>query len=158
MSLAERIDPVDDLPATAAVPPRLDTLTREECLALLGTVSVGRLGVSIDALPAILPVNFVLHGDAVVLRSVPGTKLDAALKQRVVAFEADSYSEDGTQAWSVLVRGVASAVTAETQLAELRALPLHAWAFPDGADHFVAIATTMVSGRRFDRSAGRRGG
>lgn len=153
MSLAEPIDPLDDVTTSAPPPPRVDALSREECLALLGTVSVGRLGVSIDALPAILPVNFVVHDNMVILRSVPGTKLDAALKQRVVAFEADSYSEDGTRAWSVLVRGVASAVTDEARLAELRALPLRSWAFPDSADHFIAIATTMVSGRRFDRSA-----
>ena len=38
----------------------LEVLSREECLSLMATVSVGRLGVSIDALPAILPVNFVL--------------------------------------------------------------------------------------------------
>jgi uncharacterized protein len=127
----------------------LQILSRHECLALLATVSLGRLGVSIDALPAVLPVNFVIHDESVVVRSVPGTKLDAALRQKVVAFEADAYTADGRQGWSVLVRGVATEITDEAELAAARSLPLRAWAFPADANRFVRIATTLVSGRRF---------
>jgi uncharacterized protein len=133
----------------------LEDLSRRECLDLLATVSVGRLGVSIDALPAVLPVNFVVHNDAIVLRSAPGTKLDAALRQKVVAFEADSWSEDGLRGWSVLVRGVAVEIEEPDLLAAVHALPLHAWPFPADPQHYVIIATTLVSGRRFDHSTPR---
>ena len=130
----------------------LEDLSREECLALLATVSVGRLGVSIAALPAIFPVNFALHDGAVVVRSAPGTKLDAALRQNVVAFEADCFSDDGRRGWSVLVRGVASEVEDPDVLTVLRALPLRSWALPTEANRYIVIATTAVSGRRFDHS------
>ena len=62
-----------------------------ECIALLGSVQVGRVGVTIDALPAVLPVNFVVWNGSIVFRTVPGTKLDAAAAGDVVAFEVDGY-------------------------------------------------------------------
>ncbi len=130
---------------------RLEVLSRDECLALMGTVPVGRLGVSIEALPAILPVNFALLRDRIIVRSVPGTKLDAATAENVVAFEVDGYDPAGGWGWSVLVRGVAWEITDPAELAEVRALPLRAWALGDAADRFLAIEATLVSGRKFGR-------
>ena len=131
---------------------RWRVLAREECLALLQTARVGRQGVSIDALPAILPVNFQLFKGQIVVRTVPGSKLDAATSQAVVAFEADDYSPEGTWGWSVLVRGIGAEIVDPGELAEVRALPLQAWAFQGGepADRFLRIDTTLVSGRSFD--------
>jgi len=87
---------------------------REECLALLATRQVGRLGVSNEALPAILPVNFHLLNDRIIVRTVPGTKLDAAVAQAVVAFEVDNYDLEGSWGWSVLVQGVGTEITSRT--------------------------------------------
>lgn len=128
----------------------LQVLPRTECLALLATATVGRLGVSIAALPVILPVNYCLHDDAVVIRTIPGTKLDAATTQAVVAFEVDDHDADGTAGWSVLVQGVAEEVTDPAELEGLQALPLRAWAFPSGEAHrFLRIHTAFISGRSF---------
>jgi uncharacterized protein len=129
---------------------RLETLDRDECLKLLTTVPVGRIGVSIGALPAVLPVNFKLVGTNIVIRTVPGTKLDAATTHAVVAFEVDSFAPDGSWGWSVLVQGVSSEVSDPAQLAALSASTVRAWAFDDGeAERFVRIDTSFVSGRRF---------
>lgn len=128
---------------------RLAVLSRMECLALLGTVPVGRLGISIEALPAILPVDFALLHEQIVIRSVPGTKLNAATTQAVVAFEADAWDPAGEWGWSVLVRGRGSEITDPAELAEAEQLPLRAWALKDAANRFLRIETTMVSGRRF---------
>ena len=129
--------------------PGIWELNEDECLELLGTVAVGRVGVTIDALPAVLPVNFVLSGGSVVFRTIAGTKLDAATRGAVVAFEADEYatSED-PKGWSVLVRGVAREVTAPDELAAVRELPLESWAFDGSAEHVVRIEPTLVTGRR----------
>lgn len=69
--------------------PTFEVLSPNDCLNLLATVSVGRVGVTIDALPVVLPVNFSLLDRAVVFRTVPGTKLDAATAGMGVVFEAD---------------------------------------------------------------------
>ncbi len=129
---------------------RWEVLSREACLALLATQQVGRLGVSIEALPAILPVNFRLLKDRIIVRTVPGTKLDAAVAQAVVAFEVDDYDPEGRWGWSVLVRGAGAEITEPDELEAVKALPLRAWAFKNGdANRFLAIDTTLVTGRRF---------
>lgn len=130
----------------------LETLDRAECLKLLATMPVGRIGISIGALPAILPVNFALVGDSIAIRTVPGTKLDAATRRTVVAFEVDNYAPDGTSGWSVLVQGICQEVSDAAERAVLATSPLRPWAFGDGiADRFVRIDLSFVSGRRFRR-------
>lgn len=126
---------------------RLEDLDEAQCLALLGTVDVGRVGISSGALPAILPVNFLLRGRDIVFRTVPGTKLHAAVAGTVVAFEADASGAGADGAWSVLVRGVAEEVTDPDQRRELEQL-VDSWAFDGAADHFVRIPITLISGRR----------
>jgi uncharacterized protein len=131
---------------------RLETLARGECLELMATVPVGRIGVSIGALPVILPVNFALVGGSIVIRTVPGTKLDAAARHVVVAFEVDSYAPDGSSGWSVLVQGFCGEVTDPVERAALAAGAPRTWAFGDGvAQRFVRIEASFVNGRRFRR-------
>jgi hypothetical protein len=85
----------------------------------------------------------------VIFRTVPGTKLDAATAGAVVAFEADGYGSNAfPNGWSVLVRGVAREVTEAADVADVRRLPLESWAWDGGADRFVRIELTVVSGRR----------
>lgn len=128
--------------------PRLEPLTQEECMALLSTVSVGRVGIHIDALPAVLPVNFALHNGSVVFRTVPGTKLHDATQDAVIAFQADHYGDLREPiGWSVLVRGVAQQITDPSTLAAARLLPLGSWAL-DGPDQYVSVEPALVTGRR----------
>ena len=58
-----------------------EALDTEQCRTLLGSHNVGRMAVSVDALPVILPVNYAVDGDDIVFRTTPGTKLSAALSQ-----------------------------------------------------------------------------
>lgn len=124
----------------------LEVLTEDECFALLADRSVGRVGVTIGAMPAILPVNYALHGRTVVFRTAEGTKLQAAIQHAVVAFEVDDIDEREHRGWSVLVVGMATELTGARR-EEALALPLEPWA-PHGRDHVVAIAADLVSGRR----------
>ncbi len=85
-------------------------LTREECFHRLAEVPVGRISVSIDALPVILPVHFALEDESVLFRTVRGTKLDTAATDAVVAFQADASDSRAGGWWSVLLQGIASPV------------------------------------------------
>jgi uncharacterized protein len=124
-------------------------LGAHECLDLLGSVPVGRVGVTIDALPAVLPVNHVVWNGAILFRTVPGTKLDAAAAGAVVAFEADAYGATGAPGgWSVLVRGIARVVTDPGELAEVTSLPLDSWAWDGSVGRYVCIEPTVMTGRR----------
>ena len=83
-------------------------------------------------------------------RTIPGTKLDAAAANTVVAFQVDSYAPDGTSGWSILVQGVSSEITDPADLLALADIPLRAWAFDIRvATRLVRIESSFVSGRRF---------
>lgn len=83
----------------------VEVLTREDCLALLRTASVGRLAVTVDdGAPLVVPVNYVLDGDVIVFRTAQGSKLDA-LHRRAVSFEVDFIDPFRRTGWSVLVQG-----------------------------------------------------
>lgn len=138
------------VPGAATAGGTLAELTRAECLSLLATQPVGRLGVTIQALPAILPVNFALLRGRIIIRTVAGSKLEAAVAQCVVAFEVDSYHPSGGSGWSVLVRGRAREITDPRDLADIAGLALPIWVPQDGAaSRFLQIEPAQVTGRRF---------
>ena len=131
----------------------LEVLSRADCLALLASVQVGRVGVSIDALPTILPVNFGLDGDDIVFRTVRGTKLVEATRNAVIAFEADEVDAGTATGWSVVVTGRSHEVTEAEEIARLDHLHLASWALDGRADHWVRIRADLVSGRRIANAA-----
>jgi len=125
----------------------MESISEGACLDLLGERGIGRVAVSIGTVPAVFPVNYaVLDGD-VVFRTTAGTKLDAAVRRSVVAFEVDDVDPLYHEGWSVLVVGRAELVTDEAFLARVARLPVAPWA-PGTHEHVVAIHPAVVSGRR----------
>jgi nitroimidazol reductase NimA-like FMN-containing flavoprotein (pyridoxamine 5'-phosphate oxidase superfamily) len=134
----------------------LSRLDREQCMALLAGASFGRVGVSVDALPAILPVRLALIDGALVFRTVPGTKLAAAARNAVLAVEIDEYDPATAEGWSVLVRGVARELDDDDEIEMARPVLHRSW-IPIGAEeHFVRVACDLVTGRRLKEDEGRR--
>jgi nitroimidazol reductase NimA-like FMN-containing flavoprotein (pyridoxamine 5'-phosphate oxidase superfamily) len=130
----------------------LEILDRDECLRLLAGSSVGRVAVSVGALPVILPVNFLCDGDRILIRTGDGTKLAAAARDAVVAFEVDHIDPFSHAGWSVCVTGVAREIRGEEELVHVAALPLPHWT-PNGVSHVMAISLELVTGRRITRTA-----
>jgi uncharacterized protein len=125
----------------------LEVLSRDECLMLLAASSLGRVGCTSGALPVVLPVNFRLVGECIVFRTGAGTKLDAATRNAVVAFEVDAMDPMAHSGWSVLVIGLAREVTDEREKDALGVAAVPHWA-PEADGRVVAISTEIVSGRR----------
>jgi hypothetical protein len=124
----------------------LETLSRDESLALLESVPVGRVVFTVRALPAIQPVNFVYDNGGVVIRTGPGAKLAAVLRNGVVAFEADEIDPATRTGWSVTVIGRVHEITDPFDLDRLRGT-LCPWA-PGEREHLLKIAAEVVTGRR----------
>jgi hypothetical protein len=125
----------------------LEVLDREACLALLAGAHVGRVGVSIGALPTVLPVSYRLVGDRVLFRTGVGSKLDAATAGAVIAFEVDDVDPVGHEGWSVVVTGIASVVDPGDGDPPLPASAIPHW--PAGeATRVLALPTDLVTGRR----------
>src|SRR5438874_6539251 len=101
-----------------------EVLDRGESLRLLGTVPIGRVVFTEQALPAAQPVSFALFDDAVVFRATAGSRLAAAARDAVVAFEADEFDPTLRSGWSVLVVGRAREIRDPEVLRLIGGLPL----------------------------------
>jgi uncharacterized protein len=69
----------------------VEVLDTAGCLRLLATVSIGRVIFTDRALPDVVLVNFVLHDGKIVLPTGKDSKLFAAVRNAVVAFEVDEF-------------------------------------------------------------------
>jgi len=126
----------------------LDQIGRSECLGLLATTAVGRVGLIVDGKPEVLPVNYGLDGDSVLFRTAEGTVLNQASGQ-VVAFEVDHFDETSHTGWSVLVQGLAHNIsdTIDPTSERLRRLAVITWA-PDSRDRWFRVVPDRITGRR----------
>jgi nitroimidazol reductase NimA-like FMN-containing flavoprotein (pyridoxamine 5'-phosphate oxidase superfamily) len=125
----------------------LRALDRQECLRLLAEVPVGRVVYTRQALPAVLPVNFALDGDASVLLCTSATSdLVRAIDGVVVAFEGDEFDPATRSGWSVVVTGRAAVVTDPAEHERLSRSGPASW-MPRCDEVFVRIECEMVAGR-----------
>lgn len=124
----------------------LEILSEEVCRDLLGAEGVGRIAVSVAALPAIFPVNYqVVDGD-VLFFTGDGIKSRAAMEGTVVGFEVDHIDASHRTGWSVMIIGQARVVPEEDR-AVLGELHLTPWAGGDRTN-LVRIHPEFISGRR----------
>jgi nitroimidazol reductase NimA-like FMN-containing flavoprotein (pyridoxamine 5'-phosphate oxidase superfamily) len=121
-------------------------LSEPECHALLAANRVGRVLVSLDAMPAAFPVNYAVLGDDIVFRTAPGTKLSAAVEHTVLGFEVDDVDFVHRSGWSVLAVGMSRVVTDEGEIAELDCLDLDSWWSLPFA-RYVRIEVQRITGR-----------
>lgn len=124
----------------------MEALSVDECLDLLTRARVGRVVFTLGALPAVVPVTFVLASDAIITRTAEDTRLANAADGAVLAFQADDLDPLTRTGWSVVVTGVAEIVTDADERAIVGEL-LDPWA-PGQRDVFVRVPLTMVTGRR----------
>ncbi|MEV0494408.1 helix-turn-helix domain-containing protein [Streptomyces atratus] len=149
-TVAELIGSTTELPPAigrAGYRTELLELSPQECRRLLSTHGVGRIGVTTDNGPAILPVNYVMDGDRVAYRSAHNT-VPATAADLPVAFEVDHIDEALSQGWSVLMVGTAAAVTDPEAAHRLDELAYTTpWA-GDRQDVWLTITPTRMTGRR----------
>ena len=135
--------------------PEVKKLTADECWQQLGPEGLGRLAVlSADASAKpgdidIFPVNFTAHDGAVFFRTAPGSKLEDLTANKRVAFESDGV--DGTDAWSVVIRGDATRLSADPDIEDAGVLGLKSF-HPSDKWNYVRITVDAISGRRFTRA------
>ncbi|MEU2789884.1 pyridoxamine 5'-phosphate oxidase family protein [Streptomyces sp. NPDC007100] len=106
-------------------------LSRGQSLRLLGSVSLGRLVFTQNALPAIRPVNHLLDGEDIIVRLNDGATLTSIAPPAgeaglVVAYEADAIDPLTHLGWSVVVTGYARLVADPAQEARYQEL-LRPW-------------------------------
>ncbi|MGW7446595.1 helix-turn-helix domain-containing protein [Kitasatospora sp. NPDC054795] len=133
--------------AVAAAHPVLDELPAWECWARLGSGGIGRLAVSTEEGPVVLPVNFRVLDATVVYRTAAESTPAAGVGGQV-AFEVDHIDEALRSGWSVLVKGTATLLDDPEVIEHLsrRGRPAP-WAGGE-RDVWVRIRPSAITGRR----------
>ena len=90
-------------------PRRMRELTTRRSLRLLGSVSLGRIAFTANAMPAIRPVNHILDGGDIIIRSHVGAAILTTHGQ-IVCYEADAFDPNTCLGWSVVVLGKARVI------------------------------------------------
>ncbi len=137
------MEPRKSLPARA---PAFTELDEAECYRLLGDSGVGRIAVCLPDGPIIVPVNYLVDDQSILVGTSPRTVL-ARHASGPAAFEVDELEPALKFGWSVLVVGQAEPVEDVDEMIELRASErLQAWA---GCvrNLFIRITPREVTGR-----------
>jgi nitroimidazol reductase NimA-like FMN-containing flavoprotein (pyridoxamine 5'-phosphate oxidase superfamily) len=124
-----------------------ELLSEPEALALLATVPLGRLVYSDRALPFVVPVNFILDGQDIMIRTGRRSNLATHGPGNIVAFEVDEIAALTGSGWTVVVTGRLQLVHDATEIARLHALKLQSWA-PAASDRYLQLRPELISGRR----------
>ncbi len=126
----------------------MEELDEAECLRLLASTSVGRVGFVVEDRPIVLPVIYAVDGRTVVFRTGEGTVLNKTALN-MIAFEVDKIDDATHSGWSVLAQGVAQDVgtAIDTRSEQLRRLALVTWA-PDRRDRWFRLDAETLTGRR----------
>ncbi|HUO46028.1 MAG TPA: pyridoxamine 5'-phosphate oxidase family protein [Acidimicrobiia bacterium] len=130
----------------------MEILGHAECLRLIWSHAIGRIGFVDKGEPQILPVQYRLHDNRIVFQSAVGAKLDAAIFRAPVVFEIDGSDESRASGWSVVVHGTARQVEGEDDLTALEALGMEPWVHGPQPMRWIEIVPNEITGRRIPGS------
>jgi uncharacterized protein len=125
---------------------QLRDLARTDCLDLIARGAVGRVAVCTPDGPHLVPVNYAVVDETVVVRTSAYSILGTYARGALVAFEVD-HVEPGTRAgWSVLVRGRCFVETDPRVLVRLRSALGESWV-GGSRTLYLRLPLEQVSGR-----------
>jgi uncharacterized protein len=124
-------------------------LDEATCLERLGTAAVARIVHAVDDEPHLSLVNVALDGDALVVRSLPGSRLAAALARpgTPVLVEADALDPATRSGWSVVARGRMDPVLDTVEVARLDRTMPPSWALGDHGGTWLRLQIEELTGR-----------
>ena len=98
---------------------RRATLSRSDCVDLLGLATLARVVISVRCLPAALPARIcVIDDQHLLVASTEGSVILAARRGDVLSVQIDGLEADGAT-WSVMASGLASAANTAENLPEV---------------------------------------
>lgn len=95
-------------------------LSTQECEALLRSAEAGRVALATPTGPQIVPVNFTVVDDAIIIRTSPYSLVATHGRDSMFAFEIDGFDRAQQRGWSVQARGRATVVTDQAALERIR--------------------------------------
>jgi uncharacterized protein len=95
-------------------------LSAAECRELLRAGLVGRVALCTPLGPHIVPVNYSVLDDTVIVRTTPYSVLGTHARGSILALEVDHVDYERHHGWSVVVRGRADIVTGADELEAIK--------------------------------------
>jgi nitroimidazol reductase NimA-like FMN-containing flavoprotein (pyridoxamine 5'-phosphate oxidase superfamily) len=136
----------------------LEELEEAECLRLIASGGIGRIGYSGRYGPTVMPVNYQLYDGTIVFRTTPDSATDEDLRTGIanaeykVAFEIDDFDTAARTGWSVLIQGSAHHVESEAERASVASAGVDPWPGGD-RDLFLRITPIRITGRRVGQTS-----
>ena len=126
----------------------LHDLSQSQSRALLAEGTVARVALVAPDGPHIIPVNYTVVDESIVIRTSPYTVLATYGRDAVVALETDAIDRTTRSGWSVMVRGRTEVVLDSREIQHIRAVSEPApWA--DGNRNlYLRLRILELSGRR----------
>ena len=123
-------------------------LNQEECERLLRAGVAGRIAMATPTGPHIIPVNYSVVDDSVVVRTSPYSLLGTYGRDTTLAFEVDQFDHENQRGWSVQARGHTQVVADQDELDHIMQVwAPHPWAA--GVRNLVLrLRWTELTGRR----------
>jgi uncharacterized protein len=123
-------------------------LSPDECRELLSAGLVGRVALCTPVGPHIVPVNYTVVDDCIVLRTSPYSVLGSHARGTMLALELDQFDYERQRGWSVVASGRAEAVTSAEELSHIKSVwEPHAWAAGQ-RNLYLRVRWTEPTGRR----------
>jgi nitroimidazol reductase NimA-like FMN-containing flavoprotein (pyridoxamine 5'-phosphate oxidase superfamily) len=98
-------------------------LSASECESLLRSHDVGRVAVSTPTGPHIVPVNYIVTEDAIIIRTSPYSVLGTYGRNTTLALEIDGFDHERERGWSVQARGRCGVIEDYAEIAKIREGP-----------------------------------
>ncbi len=95
-------------------------LSRAECEDLLRAGVAGRIAVVAPDGPHLLPINYSVVDDSIVVRTSPYSVLGTHGRDSTLAFEIDHFDFENQRGWSVMARGRSRVVLDPEELDHIR--------------------------------------
>lgn len=81
-----------------------DSFDQGQCLAFFGRSRLGRIALTLQALPVVFPVSYLVVANGFLV-GVSVDQIAEAMDPRVIALEADGWAEDEGRRWTALAIG-----------------------------------------------------
>ncbi|MEU4924305.1 pyridoxamine 5'-phosphate oxidase family protein [Streptomyces parvus] len=126
---------------------RMVELDEATCWARLGDHGVGRVALTLEDGPVVLPVNYQVQDGEVMFSTGDDSPLAAAADTEI-AFEADYFDDAFSRGWSVLIVGTVRPVADDDASQQLREAAFSTpWAGQE-REHVMLLGARRITGRR----------
>jgi nitroimidazol reductase NimA-like FMN-containing flavoprotein (pyridoxamine 5'-phosphate oxidase superfamily) len=128
-------------------------LSLDQCRTLLCSGVVGRVALATGSGPQIVPINYSVVDDAIIMRTSPYSMLGRHGINARAAFEVDQFDHEYQHGWSVVAHGTATPIEDPADFEHIRAIwEPRPWAGGASRNLYLRLAWTELTGRRLGGS------